>query len=276
MQAGCCFTPQLVYDYIVEGRALRGAWQPVVWGKILSMAKKTIVSDSSVMISLSNVKKVYPGGNVALHNVNLEIRRGEFVFVLGHSGAGKSTFLKLILREEVASSGRVVVAGRDLSKMRQRDIPYLRRGLGIVFQDFRLIPNMSAFENVAFAMRVTNIPEREIKKRVPYVLNLVGLASKARSLPEELSGGEQQRVALARALVHSPPIIIADEPTGNIDPELSVEIMELLKAINMVGTTVVVVTHEHDLAQRFSERIITIDHGLVVADDLQVKEVDVF
>ena len=240
------------------------------------MAKKTIVSDSSVMISLSNVKKVYPGGNVALHNVNLEIHRGEFVFVLGHSGAGKSTFLKLILREEVATSGRVMVAGRDLSKMRQRDVPYLRRGLGIVFQDFRLIPNMSAFDNVAFAMRVTNIPEREIKKRVPYVLNLVGLAGKARSLPEELSGGEQQRVALARALVHSPPIIIADEPTGNIDPELSVEIMELLKAINMVGTTVVVVTHEHDLAQRFSERIITIDHGAVVGDDLQMKGVDPF
>ncbi len=230
------------------------------------MAKKPIVSDSSIMISFDGVRKVYPGGNVALQDVNLEIRRGEFVFVLGHSGAGKSTFLKLILREEVATSGRVTVGGRDLSRIRQRDIPYLRRGLGVVFQDFRLIPNMTAFENVAFAMRVTNIPEREIKKRVPYVLNLVGLAGKARSLPNELSGGEQQRVALARALVHSPPIIIADEPTGNIDPELSVEIMELLKAINMVGTTVVVVTHEHDLAQRFSERIITIDHGSVVDD----------
>ena len=240
------------------------------------MAKKPIVSDDSVMISLTDVQKVYPGGVTALQDVNLEIRRGEFVFVLGHSGAGKSTFLKLILREEVATSGRVVVGGRDLSKIRQRDIPYLRRGLGIVFQDFRLIPTMTAFENVAFAMRVTNIPEREIKKRVPYVLNLVGLAGKARSLPSELSGGEQQRVALARALVHSPPIIIADEPTGNIDPELSVEIMELLKAINMVGTTVVVVTHEHDLAQRFSERIITIDHGEVVADALTGKGGEAF
>ena len=238
------------------------------------MARKTIVSDTSVMMSLTNVKKVYPGGNVALQNVNLEIHRGEFVFVLGHSGAGKSTFLKLLLREEVATSGRVMVGGRDLSKMRQRDIPYLRRGLGVVFQDFRLIPTMTAFENVAFAMRVTNIPEREIKKRVPYVLNLVGLASKARSFPEQMSGGEQQRVALARALVHSPPIIIADEPTGNIDPEMSVEIMELLKAINMVGTTVVVVTHEHELAMRFSERIITIDHGAVVADDMQAQEVE--
>ena len=235
------------------------------------MAKKPIESDHSVMISLTNVKKVYPGGNAALQDVNLEIRRGEFVFVLGHSGAGKSTFLKLLLREEVATGGRVFVNGRNLSKMRQRDIPYLRRSLGVVFQDFRLIPTMTAFENVAFAMRVTNIPEREIRKRVPYVLNLVGLAGKAKSLPHEMSGGEQQRVALARALVHSPPIIIADEPTGNIDPELSVEIMELLRAINMVGTTVVVVTHEHELAQRFSERIITIDHGLVV-DDITRKK----
>ncbi len=240
------------------------------------MAKKPIVSNDSVMISMTHVGKVYPGGVTALQDVSLEIRRGEFVFVLGHSGAGKSTFLKLILREEVATTGRVTVGGRDLSRIRQRDIPYLRRGLGVVFQDFRLIPTMTAFENVAFAMRVTNIPEKEIKKRVPYVLNLVGLAGKARSLPSELSGGEQQRVALARALVHSPPIIIADEPTGNIDPELSVEIMELLKAINMVGTTVVVVTHEHDLAQRFSERIITIDHGEVVADDFTGKGGDAF
>lgn len=230
------------------------------------MAKKPIVSDSPVMISFSNVKKVYPGGNKALQNVNLEIKRGDFVFVLGHSGAGKSTFLKLILREETATAGRVMVNGRDLSRIRQREIPYLRRGLGVVFQDFRLIPTMTAYENVAFAMRVTNIPEREIKKRVPYVLNLVGLTGKARSLPAEMSGGEQQRVALARALVHSPPIIIADEPTGNIDPELSVEIMELLRAINIVGTTVVVVTHEHELAERFSKRIITIDHGEVVHD----------
>ncbi len=240
------------------------------------MAKKTIIADSSVMISMQKVRKVYPGGHVALKDVNLEIRKGEFVFVLGHSGAGKSTFLKLILREEEATSGKIVVGGRDLSRIRRRDIPYLRRGLGVVFQDFRLIPSMTAFENVAFAMRVTNIPERSIKKRVPYVLNLVGLASKARSYPDELSGGEQQRVALARALVHSPPIIIADEPTGNIDPELSVEIMELLKAINMVGTTVVVVTHEHELAQRFSERIITIEQGNVVEDNIQPRGGDLF
>ena len=225
------------------------------------------------MIRFEHVTKVYEStGNgpdiTALHDVNLHIRKGEFVFVLGHSGAGKSTFLKLILREEVATKGRVLVNKNDLSTIRQRDIPYLRRGLGVVFQDFRLIPTMTAYENVAFAMRVTNIPERQIKRRVPYVLNLVGLAGKAHSLPQELSGGEQQRIALARALVHSPPIIIADEPTGNIDPELSVEIMELLQAINSVGTTIVVVTHERDLAQRFHKRMIVIDHGEVIDDGL--------
>ena len=225
------------------------------------------------MIRFEHVTKVYESTGdgpdiTALHDVNLHIRKGEFVFVLGHSGAGKSTFLKLILREEVATEGRVLVNRNDLSTIRQRDIPYLRRGLGVVFQDFRLIPTMTAYENVAFAMRVTNIPERQIKRRVPYVLNLVGLAGKAHSLPQELSGGEQQRIALARALVHSPPIIIADEPTGNIDPELSVEIMELLQAINSVGTTVVVVTHERDLAQRFHKRMIVIDHGEVIDDGL--------
>ena len=225
------------------------------------------------MIRFEHVTKVYEStGNgpdiTALHDVNLHIRKGEFVFVLGHSGAGKSTFLKLILREEVATEGRVLVNKNDLSTIRQRDIPYLRRGLGVVFQDFRLIPTMTAYENVAFAMRVTNIPERQIKRRVPYVLNLVGLAGKAHSLPQELSGGQQQRIALARALVHSPPIIIADEPTGNIDPELSVEIMELLQAINSVGTTIVVVTHERDLAQRFHKRMIVIDHGEVIDDGL--------
>ena len=223
------------------------------------------------MIRLEGVKKVYEGIGkspdiLALNDVNLHIKKGEFAFVLGHSGAGKSTFLKLILREEVATEGQVIVNGLNLNKMRQRQIPYFRRQLGVVFQDFRLIPTMTAYENVAFAMRVTNIPERQIKRRVPYVLNLVGLGSKAYSLPQELSGGEQQRIALARALVHSPPIIIADEPTGNIDPELSIEIMELLQAINTVGTTVVVVTHERDLAMRFNKRIITIDHGEVVKD----------
>ncbi len=228
------------------------------------------------MIHFEGVTKVYPGnGNtkdvVALRDVNLNIDKGEFVFVLGHSGAGKSTFLKLILREETVTEGKVIVNDRDLTDMRQRDIPYLRRSMGVVFQDFRLIPTMTAYENVAFAMRVTNISERQIKRRVPYVLNLVGLSGKAKSYPAELSGGEQQRVALARALVHSPSLIIADEPTGNIDPELSVEIMELLQAINSVGTTVVVVTHERDLAMRFNKRTIMIDHGEVIHDTAPVE-----
>ena len=223
------------------------------------------------MIRFEGVTKVYEGQSgskdvLALHDVNLEIQKGEFVFVIGHSGAGKSTFLKLMLREEVATEGEVYVNDCELTTMRERDVPYLRRSLGVVFQDFRLIPTMTAYENVAFAMRVTNISDRDIKRRVPYVLNLVGLSGKAHSFPNELSGGEQQRIALARALVHSPAIIIADEPTGNIDPELSVEIMELLQAINSVGTTVVVVTHEHELAQRFNKRTITIDHGELISD----------
>lgn len=219
------------------------------------------------MIDLEHVSKEYRrGGPLALDDINLHVDDGEFVFLLGHSGAGKSTFIKLILREEQVTSGRVLVDGLDLSTMKKRKVPYLRRRMGVVFQDFRLIPTMSVYENVAFAMRVTNIAEDKIKKRVPYVLGLVGLADKADRLPDEISGGEQQRVALARALVHSPQLIIADEPTGNIDPKLSVEMMELLKAINSVGITVVVVTHEVALAKRFGKRIITLDHGVVASD----------
>lgn len=221
------------------------------------------------MIVFDHVTKYYEtsdGENLALDDMSLHIKKGEFVFVLGHSGAGKSTFLKLILREEAATEGKIQVGDYDLSKIKNRDIPFLRRQLGVVFQDFRLIPTMTAYDNVAFAMRATNVQEREIRRRVPYVLGLVGLSEKARRYPPELSGGEQQRVALARALVNSPPIIIADEPTGNIDPELSVEIMELLTAINKVGVTVVVVTHEHELAARFHKRTILIEKGQVVAD----------
>ena len=223
------------------------------------------------MIDFEHVYKTYEthnDENVALEDINIHIDEGEFVFILGHSGAGKSTFLKLIQMEEKPTEGKVFINGQDLTRIKRRKVPYLRRQMGVVFQDFRLIPTMTVYENVAFAMRVTNIPERQIKRRVPYVLNLVGLAGKAHSLPQELSGGEQQRIALARALVHSPPIIIADEPTGNIDPELSVEIMELLQAINSVGTTVVVVTHERELAARFRKRTIMIDHGEVVDDGL--------
>ena len=218
------------------------------------------------MIDFKNVTKIYKSDIVAMDDVSLHIDKGEFVFVLGPSGAGKSTFLKLMLREETAIKGEVVVNGFNLSKLKQRDVPYMRRTLGVVFQDFRLIPTMSVYENIAFAMRATNIGEKDIKKRVPYILSLVGLTSKAKKYPTQLSGGEQQRVALARALVHSPKLVIADEPTGNIDPELSIEIMELLKAINSVGTTVVVVTHEHELAYRYAKRIIEIKDGKVIND----------
>ena len=218
------------------------------------------------MIDFKHVTKVYEPKITALKDVNVHIDKGEFVFVLGHSGAGKSTFLKLMLREEKATKGEVIVNGYNLSKIREKDIPYMRRTLGVVFQDFRLIPNLTAYENIAFAMRVTNIDEKEIKKRVPYILNLVGLAGKRDKLPAQLSGGEQQRVALARALVHNPDLVIADEPTGNIDPQLSLEIMELLKAINSTGTTVLVVTHEHDLARRYAKRVIEMRSGVIIND----------
>ena len=218
------------------------------------------------MIDFKHVTKVYEPKITALKDVSVHIDKGEFVFVLGHSGAGKSTFLKLMLREEKATKGEVIVNGYNLSKIKEKDIPYMRRTLGVVFQDFRLIPNLTAYENIAFAMRVTNIDEKEIKRRVPYILNLVGLAGKRDKLPAQLSGGEQQRVALARALVHNPDLVIADEPTGNIDPQLSLEIMELLKAINSTGTTVLVVTHEHELARRYARRIIEMRHGVIVND----------
>ena len=218
------------------------------------------------MIDFKNVTKTYEPNITAVRDMNLHIDKGEFVFVIGHSGAGKSTFLKLMLREEKATKGEVMVNGYNLTKIKEKDIPYMRRTLGVVFQDFRLIPNLTAYENIAFAMRVTNIDEKEIKRRVPYILNRVGLAKKGGKLPTQLSGGEQQRVALARALVHNPDLVIADEPTGNIDPALSLEIMELLKAINSTGTTVVVVTHEHELAKRYAQRIIEMRKGVIVSD----------
>ncbi|MFI3169237.1 MAG: cell division ATP-binding protein FtsE [Faecalibacterium sp.] len=225
------------------------------------------------MIKFEHVTKTFPGGQHALKDVSVEIKQGEFVYVLGHSGAGKSTFLKMILLETTPTSGKVIVNGEDFSRLKKRNIPYRRRQIGVVFQDFRLIDNMTVYENVAFAMRVTNISEKVIKKRVPYVLDLVRLADKKDNYPRELSGGEQQRVAIARAVVHSPKLIIADEPTGNIDPELSFEMMELLTAINSVGITVVVVTHEHDLVSRFQRRVITLDHGRVVGDSEHILPV---
>ena len=218
------------------------------------------------MIEFKNVSKTYDNGTNALRDVSITIEDGEFVFIVGSSGAGKSTFLKIIMREQVASSGSVIINNYNLNKIKKRDIPKFRRTMGIVFQDFRLIPNMPVYDNVAFAMRVIGAKEKDIRKRVPYVLSLVGLTSKARQLPTQLSGGEQQRVALARALVNNAGIIIADEPTGNIDPEMSYEIVDLLNHINANGTTVVMVTHEHELVRRFNHRVITINQGQVISD----------
>lgn len=226
------------------------------------------------MIEFNNVSKTYDNGTAALKNVSLKINDGEFVFVVGASGAGKSTFLKIIMREQVPNSGTVVINDYNLNKIKKRDIPKFRRTMGIVFQDFRLIPNMTVYDNVAFAMRVIGAKEKEISKRVPYVLSLVGLTSKARQFPNQLSGGEQQRVALSRALVNNAGILIADEPTGNIDPEMSYEIVDLLNHINANGTTIVMVTHEHELVRQFNHRVITIDNGEVVSDTSEIQNKD--
>ena len=218
------------------------------------------------MIHLKDVSKVYPNGTVALKNISLEIGQGEFVFIVGNSGAGKSTFLKLLIHEETVTSGEIMVNGHNLMKIKNRRVPYLRRTMGIVFQDFRLIDKMNVYDNVAFAMRVIGTPEKAIKKRVRYVLGLVGLENKEKCRPSELSGGEQQRVSLARALVNNPEMIIADEPTGNIDPKLSHDIINLLSEINKRGTTVIIVTHEHDLVKEFGGRVINIINGEIVED----------
>ena len=220
------------------------------------------------MIEFTDVVKSYTVGNKALNGVSMQIEDGEFVFLVGPSGSGKSTIIKMITGELRPTSGSVHVNGYSLEHIRKREIPYLRRTVGVVFQDFRLIPNMTVYENVAFAMRVIGAREREIKERVPYVLDLVGMADKARRHPTELSGGEQQRLAIARALVNNPSTIIADEPTGNLDPARSLEIMSLLQEINNLGTTMLVVTHEMDLVDRFAKRVIAIDDGLVFSDGM--------
>ena len=218
------------------------------------------------MIEFKNVSKTYSNGTHALQNVNLTVADGEFVFIVGSSGAGKSTFLKLIMCEETPNEGDIIVNGTHITSLKKREIPYLRRMMGIVFQDFRLIDNMTVYENVAFALQVTGVSSKYIRRRVPYILDLLGLAKKARSYPPEISGGEQQRVALARALVNNPALIVADEPTGNVDPELSYEIVDLLNEINKCGTTIVMVTHEHGLVTQFDHRIIGIEKGRVILD----------
>lgn len=219
------------------------------------------------MIDFEHVSKEYKkGGKLALDDINFHVDDGEFVFLLGHSGAGKSTLLKLILREEVPSKGTVLVDGKNVSRLRRHQVPYFRRQMGIIFQDFRLIPSMTVYENVAFAMHVTNIGRKQIKERVNYMLELVHLEDKAKCYPDFLSGGEQQRVAVARALAHTPKLVIADEPTGNIDPELSLEMMELLERVSRMGITVLVVTHEHELVHHFHQRVVTLKDGHIISD----------
>ena len=220
------------------------------------------------MIDLINVTKTYDTGTHALNGIDMHIDDGEFVFLVGQSGSGKSTIIKLLTAELKPTSGSILVNGYKLESIKRSSIPYMRRTLGVIFQDFRLIENKTVYENVAFAMRVIGASGKEIKKRVPYVLELVGLENKGRRLPRELSGGEQQRVAIARALINNPTMIIADEPTGNLDPSRSLEIMMLLEQINALGTTVMVVTHEKELVNRFTKRVVAIDEGKIISDGM--------
>ena len=224
------------------------------------------------MIEFIDVVKSYTAGNTALQGVSMQVEDGEFVFLVGPSGSGKSTILKLITGELKPTSGSVHVNGYSLERIRRREVPYLRRTVGVVFQDFRLIESKTVYDNVAFAMRVIGASAREIRERVPYVLELVGLDTKSQRHPNELSGGEQQRLAIARALVNNPSTIIADEPTGNLDPARSLEIMTLLQEINNLGTTVLVVTHEMNLVEQFAKRVISIDDGLVISDGMDRYE----
>ncbi|WP_418748136.1 cell division ATP-binding protein FtsE [Frisingicoccus sp.] len=219
------------------------------------------------MIVLDNVCKTYSTGVSALNGVNLRIRKGEFVFIVGSSGSGKTTLFKLLLKELEPTSGRIYINSQNIGRLRRRKVPKMRRGIGVVFQDFRLLKDRNVYENIAFAQRVVGKPAKVIKETVPQMLTLVGLADKAESLPGELSGGEQQRVSLARALVNNPPILLADEPTGNLDPANAWEIMKLLEDINKRGTTVVVVTHNRDIVERMQKRVITIDKGVVISDE---------
>ncbi|MBD8047709.1 MAG: cell division ATP-binding protein FtsE [Clostridium argentinense] len=223
------------------------------------------------MIEFKNVTKVYNNNVLALSNLNIEINKGEFVFLVGPSGAGKSTFIKMLLKEVDPTAGSVMVAGTDLTKLTHRQIPYYRRKIGVVFQDFRLIPTLNVYENVAFALRVIGASEREIHKKVPMVLSMVGLSKKHKSFPHELSGGEQQRISIARAIVNSPALLIADEPTGNLDPDTSLEIMDIISDINRAGTTVVMATHAKDIVDSMKKRVIAIERGTVARDEERGK-----
>lgn len=219
------------------------------------------------MIEFKNVSKIYDTGTEAVHDATFTIEKGEFAFLVGQSGSGKSTLIKLILKEEEATKGNIIINGKDITYLRKKRVPYLRRSMGVVFQDFRLLPDKTVYDNVAFAMHIVRATQKHIRRQVPMVLSLVGLSNKAKMYPNELSGGEQQRVALARALVNNPSMIIADEPTGNLDPETAWEIMKLLNEINARGTTVVMATHAKDIVDHMKKRVIQIDKGVIVRDD---------
>ena len=219
------------------------------------------------MLRMENVSKVYPGGSVALQDVDIHIKPGEFVFVVGPSGAGKSTFIKMLFREVLPTTGSIFVNGVDILSLTPKEIPYMRRQLGIIFQDYRLLPDRTVYENVAFAMQVIETPHRKIKRRVLNVLDLVGLRHRANAYPNELSGGEQQRIAIARSIVNDPILVIADEPTGNLDPETSWDIMEIFKEINASGTTIVMATHDKEIVDAMGKRVVAIEHGNIVRDE---------
>lgn len=219
------------------------------------------------MIKLNDVYKTYPNGVVALNDVNIHIEQGEFVYVVGPSGAGKSTFIKLIYREEVPTKGEVIIDGVETNKMKAKKVPYLRRDIGVVFQDFKLLPRLTVFENVAFALEVIEEAPDVIRERVMEVLELVGLKNKVKSFPQELSGGEQQRVSIARAIASKPKIVITDEPTGNLDPDTSWEVMRTLEEINAKGTTIIMATHSQEIVNTIKKRVIAIEDGMIARDD---------
>ena len=221
------------------------------------------------MIQMREVSKTYDTGVVALDHVNVDIKKGEFVFVVGPSGAGKSTFIKMLFREELPTKGKLLVNGHDVVEMERSEVPYLRRELGVIFQDYRLLPDKTVFENVAFAMQVIEAPRRTMQRSVNSVLDVVGLRDKYRSFPSQLSGGEQQRVAIARAIVNNPSIVIADEPTGNLDPDTSWDIMDIFKRINKAGTTIVMATHDRNIVDTMKKRVIAIEDGRIVRDQMR-------
>lgn len=222
------------------------------------------------MIHLTNVTKIYKQNNVvALENVSLDIERGEFVFLVGTSGSGKSTLMKLLMREELATSGEIFVDGKNVVKLQQKEVPYLRRSLGVIFQDFRLLEDRTVYENIAFAMQVIEAPSQLMQKSVGAVLEIVGLSDKQKHFPSQLSGGERQRVAIARAIVNDPKIVIADEPTGNLDPETGWDIMDIFQRINAQGTTIIMATHDRDIVNHMYRRVIELEHGRIVRDELR-------